>query len=112
MQNGAVLSVRGVTKKFGGLVAVDAMDFDVGQHQVMGLIGPNGSGKTTMEKVLVQNGIFDAFLERFVERAAKLKVGDPTADKANVIGPLINDKQAARVRDHIDDAVAKGAQVV
>ena len=66
----------------------------------------------SVEKVLVQNGIFDAFLERFVERAAKLKVGDPTADKANVIGPLINDKQAARVRDHIDDAVAKGAQVV
>ena len=52
MQNGAVLSVRGVTKKFGGLVAVDAMDFDVGQHQVMGLIGPNGSGKTTMMNLI------------------------------------------------------------
>jgi branched-chain amino acid transport system ATP-binding protein len=43
-----VLSVRAATKQFGGLVAVDAMDFDVGEHQVMGLIGPNGSGKTTM----------------------------------------------------------------
>jgi ABC-type branched-subunit amino acid transport system ATPase component len=43
-----VLSVRGATKRFGGLVAVDGMDFDVAEHQVMGLIGPNGSGKTTM----------------------------------------------------------------
>lgn len=42
-----VLSLRGATKRFGGLVAVDNMDFDVTEHQVMGLIGPNGSGKST-----------------------------------------------------------------
>lgn len=43
----SVLSLRGVTKRFGGLVAVNAMSFDVAEHQVMGLIGPNGSGKST-----------------------------------------------------------------
>lgn len=42
-----VLSLRGATKRFGGLVAVNAIDFDVAEHQVMGLIGPNGSGKST-----------------------------------------------------------------
>lgn len=42
-----VLSLRSVTKRFGGLVAVNAMTFDVAEHQVMGLIGPNGSGKST-----------------------------------------------------------------
>lgn len=46
-QASPVLSVRGATKRFGGLVAVNAMDFDVTEHQVMGLIGPNGSGKST-----------------------------------------------------------------
>lgn len=46
--SGSVLSVSDVTKRFGGLVAVDAMDFNVGEHEVMGIIGPNGSGKTTM----------------------------------------------------------------
>lgn len=49
---GPVLSVRGVTKRFGGLVAVDGMDFDVGEHEVLGLIGPNGSGKTTMMNLI------------------------------------------------------------
>ncbi len=44
----ATLSVRGVTKSFGGLVAVDDMSFDLAEHEVLGLIGPNGSGKTTM----------------------------------------------------------------
>lgn len=42
-----LLSLRGVTKRFGGLVAVNAMDFDVSENQVLGLIGPNGSGKST-----------------------------------------------------------------
>jgi len=65
----------------------------------------------SVEKVLVHEKIFPEFLKRFVERAARLKVGD-TADKGNVIGPLINDRQVARVKGQIDDAVAKGAKVV
>ena len=42
-----ILSLRGATKRFGGLVAVNDIDFDVSEHEVMGLIGPNGSGKST-----------------------------------------------------------------
>jgi len=42
-----ILSLRGATKRFGGLVAVNDMDFDVSEHEVLGLIGPNGSGKST-----------------------------------------------------------------
>ena len=42
-----ILSLRGATKRFGGLVAVNDLDFDVTEHEVMGLIGPNGSGKST-----------------------------------------------------------------
>ncbi len=64
----------------------------------------------SVEKVLVHESIYDDFLRRFVERAARLKMGD-TADPDAVIGPLINDRQAARVKAQIDDAVAKGAKV-
>lgn len=45
--NAPVLSLRGATKRFGGLVAVNDLDFDVAEHEVLGLIGPNGSGKST-----------------------------------------------------------------
>ncbi|MEA2981312.1 MAG: branched-chain amino acid transport system ATP-binding protein [Alphaproteobacteria bacterium] len=44
----AVLSVEGASKRFGGLIAVDSMSFDLAENEVLGLIGPNGSGKTTM----------------------------------------------------------------
>ncbi len=47
-----VLSVHGVTKQFGGLTAVNAVDFDVREHEVVGIIGPNGSGKTTMMNLI------------------------------------------------------------
>lgn len=43
-----VLEVTNITKRFGGLVAVDNVSFRVNEHQILGLIGPNGSGKTTM----------------------------------------------------------------
>lgn len=47
-----ILSVSGVTKRFGGLVAVDNMSFDVAHHEMIGVIGPNGSGKTTMMNMI------------------------------------------------------------
>jgi branched-chain amino acid transport system ATP-binding protein len=46
--SGAALSIRGLHKAFGGLVAVRDLSFDVHDGAITGLIGPNGSGKTTV----------------------------------------------------------------
>lgn len=43
---------KGVTKSFGGLVAVKNVDFSVKEKEIMGLIGPNGAGKTTLFNVI------------------------------------------------------------
>lgn len=44
----SVLSLKNVTKKFGGLTAVDNVNFNIEQGEIFGLIGPNGAGKTTI----------------------------------------------------------------
>jgi ABC-type branched-subunit amino acid transport system ATPase component len=43
----AILEVRGLSKRFGGLTAVSQLDFDVREGEILGLIGPNGAGKST-----------------------------------------------------------------
>ena len=45
MTTRSALSVKNATKRFGGLIAVSGMSFEIAEHEVLGLIGPNGSGK-------------------------------------------------------------------
>ncbi|MEO7071896.1 MAG: branched-chain amino acid ABC transporter ATP-binding protein/permease [Rhodanobacter sp.] len=46
------LEARGLTKRYGGLTAVDGIDFSVAEGELRGLIGPNGAGKSTFFKML------------------------------------------------------------
>jgi branched-chain amino acid transport system ATP-binding protein len=48
-----LLEVSGLTKRFGGLVAVKDMHFSVKPGEILGLIGPNGSGKSTVMKLIM-----------------------------------------------------------
>jgi branched-chain amino acid transport system ATP-binding protein len=57
---GALLSVRRVSVRFGGIVALDGVSFDVRQGAIVGLIGPNGAGKTTLFNCLSRLYVPDA----------------------------------------------------
>src|SRR3954469_7898835 len=50
----ALLSLKEASLRFGGIVALDAVSFDVQPHTIFGLIGPNGAGKTTAFNVITR----------------------------------------------------------
>jgi len=52
MENNLLLQVLGLSKRFGGVVAVDHISFDLYQGESLGIIGPNGSGKTTLVNLI------------------------------------------------------------
>lgn len=51
-----MLEVKGLTKRFGGLAAVDNFDLSVSEGEIRGIIGPNGAGKTTLFNLI--SGVF------------------------------------------------------
>ena len=48
----AILEVKGITRRFGGLVAVNDVSFTVAEKQILSVIGPNGAGKSTLFKLI------------------------------------------------------------
>ncbi|MEQ8684562.1 MAG: NAD-dependent succinate-semialdehyde dehydrogenase [Imperialibacter sp.] len=71
------------------------------------------SGQTCVcvNRLIVQEGVYDEFVEKFSKAVAALKVGNGMEEGAE-IGPLINEKGLAKVKNHLDDALAKGGKVV
>jgi ABC-2 type transport system ATP-binding protein len=97
--NGAVVSVRSLTKRFGEVTAVDDLTFSVAAGTITGFLGPNGAGKTTTLRLLLglaepTSGEARVFGQRYAELA------EPAARVGAVLES--NDFHPARsARDHL-----------
>ncbi|HVA04923.1 MAG TPA: ATP-binding cassette domain-containing protein [Acidimicrobiales bacterium] len=77
-----VLSANGLTKRFGGIVAVDDVTFDLRRGETLGLIGPNGAGKTTILDLI--SGVLPVDLGRI--ELGGVDIGTWSASRRSVAG--------------------------
>ncbi len=85
----AILSLRGVTKRFGGAVALNGVDFDLMPGEIHGLLGENGAGKSTLMKIL--SGVHSPDEGEFVLRGAPTYFTSPADAKAQGIGMIFQE---------------------
>ena len=81
MRRAASLKIDHVTKRFGGVIALNDVSFDVTQGEIHGLIGPNGAGKTTLFNLIT--GIYSP-TEGKIELNGRSLVGMSPHQTANL----------------------------
>jgi len=77
-----ILIARGVTRRFGGLVAVNSIDCEVLEGEIFGLIGPNGAGKTTLFRLF--SGVYPPSAGMITLRGKE--IGGRSAHDINAMG--------------------------
>jgi ABC-type sugar transport system ATPase subunit len=92
-----VLSVRGVTKRFGGLVAVDGVDLEIQPGEVVGLLGDNGAGKSTLIKCI--SGVYSADEGEIFLGDRRLEVSGPIDARRQGIETIYQDLALANNLD-------------
>jgi succinate-semialdehyde dehydrogenase/glutarate-semialdehyde dehydrogenase len=93
-------------------IVFDDADLDAAVDGLLAAKFRNG-GQTCVSpnRVFVQAGVHDRYVEKLAERIAALKVG-PASDEASQIGPMINAKAVDKIERHVQDALDSGARLV
>ena len=108
-------TVKKMSMELGGnapFLVFDDADLDAAVEGAM-MSKYRNAGQTCVcaNRILVQDGVYDEFAAKLADKVKALKVGPGTEAGVN-IGPLIDAAAVAKVEEHIQDAVAKGAKVV
>src|SRR5215218_6928665 len=81
-----ILVFRGVTKRFGGAIALDNVDFDLMPGEIHGLVGENGAGKSTLMKIL--SGLHTPDEGELLLRGESVQFASPAEAKSRGIGMI------------------------
>lgn len=107
--------VKKVSMELGGnapFIVFDDADLDAAVEGAIACkFRNNGQTCVCANRIYVQDGVYDAFAEKFAAAVAKLKVGDGL-EEGTALGPLISREALEKVEAHLADARAKGAEVI
>jgi succinate-semialdehyde dehydrogenase/glutarate-semialdehyde dehydrogenase len=108
-------TVKKTSMELGGnapFIVFDDADIDAAVKGAM-IAKYRNAGQTCVcaNRILVQDGVYDVFVERLAQAVNALQVGDGL-EQGTVIGPLIDKNAVGKAEEHVADAVKKGAKVV
>ena len=111
----AAKDLKPITLELGGkspLIVLEDADIDAAvQAAVFGIFFFQGQACMASSRILLQSTIADEFTEKFVAAANNVSLGDLRSPEA-FVGPIISPRQRDRVRAHVDQAKAKGAELL
>lgn len=112
----AARHLKPVLLELGGkapFVVLDDADIDGAVNAaVFGSFLYQGQICMSTERFVVDEKVADEFVAKFAARAAELSAGDPLTDEACIVGPMIREESGTRINGLIEDALAKGAELV
>ncbi|MGA2795503.1 MAG: ATP-binding cassette domain-containing protein [Roseiarcus sp.] len=97
MTEAPLLSVRNITKRFGGLVAVNNVSFDLNRGEVFGLLGDNAAGKSTLIKCI--SGVYQAEEGEIVFEGKRVQLAHPIDARQHGIETIYQDLALANNLD-------------
>src|SRR5699024_7236564 len=104
--------LKQVSLELGGnapFVVLDDADLDAAvQEAITGTFLHSGQICMAVNRIIVHDGIYDEFVERFTAAAKQIPTGDPAADDT-LVGPVVNDSQLAGLQKKLDLAKQEGA---
>ena len=111
----AAASLKRVSLEMGGkngIIVMEDADVDLAvDGAIWGGFGTSGQRCTAASRVIVEERIYDEFVEKFVERAKKLNVGNGLDPKTDM-GPCINEQQLFKVEKYVQIGKQEGARVM
>ncbi len=101
MDDKAIIATKELTKRFGGLTAVDAVDLDIQEGKITAIVGGNGAGKSTFIKMI--SGVYQPTSGQVFYDGKPLPVGDPLAVRNLGIETIYQDLSLIELLDVPDN---------
>jgi glyceraldehyde-3-phosphate dehydrogenase (NADP+) len=93
------------------IVLKDANLEEAVKASVSGAFGVAGQNCLGVQRVYVEEGVFSEFTQRFVKQTLELNMGDKLSEQTDM-GPMINEREAKRVEEWVNEAVEQGASLL
>lgn len=109
VEKAIILKAKGICKRFGGVVALNNVDMDLSEGEILGLVGDNGAGKSTLIKII--SGVHEKDAGEIYFNGNRVEINNPSDAKALGIETVYQDLALIEVLD-ISENIFLGREII